>query len=182
MTPTRRALLALCLASAPAVADGPPEPPRKRAPDAAFVPTPHDVVARMLDLAKVTKADVVYDLGSGDGRVVVAAAKGYGCKAVGVEIDDALVAASRRRAREAGVEKLATFEHGDVFEADFTTATVVALYVTPAMSRKLVPKLDRLKARSAGPGCRSAPPIPSWSTASCSPRTPCARGSSRAPR
>lgn len=104
---------------------------------------------KMLDLAGVKKADVVYDLGSGDGRIVVAAAKGYGCKAVGVEIDAALVATSRDRARAAGVESLVRFDHGDLFEADFSDATVVALYVLPAMSQKLAPKFDKLK-----PGAR----------------------------
>ena len=144
-----RALPLACLlcglaAGAPARADDPDRPP-KRVPDAAFVPTPHDVVKRMLELATVTKGDAVYDLGSGDGRVVIAAAKTYGCKAFGVELDRALVAKSRDRAKAAGVEKLATFEQGDLFEADFSGATVVALYVTPSMSRKLIPKLDKLK-------------------------------------
>jgi protein-L-isoaspartate O-methyltransferase len=123
--------------------------PRRRAPDAAFVPTPHDVVARMLELAKVKKDDVVHDLGSGDGRIVVAAAKTYGCRAVGVELDRELVAKSRVRAKTAGVEKLAAFERGDLFEADFSDATVVTLFVTRSMARKLVPKLDKL-----GPGTR----------------------------
>jgi protein-L-isoaspartate O-methyltransferase len=144
-----RALPLACLlcglaAGAPARADD-PDRPRKRVPDAAFVPTPHDVVKRMLELAAVTKGDAVYDLGSGDGRVVIAAAKTYGCKAFGVELDRELVAKSRDRAKAAGVEKLATFEQGDLFEADFSGATVVALYVTPSMSRKLIPKLDKLK-------------------------------------
>jgi len=119
--------------------------PKKKVPDAVFVPTPADVVARMLELAAVGKADVVYDLGSGDGRIVIAAAKAHGCKAVGVEIDKELVATSRERAKAAGVETLATFERGDLFEADFSNASVVALYVLPTMSRKLVPKLDELK-------------------------------------
>lgn len=121
---------------------------RKRVPDAVFVPTPPDVVRQMLDLAAVKTGDIVYDLGSGDGRVVIAAAKAHGCKAVGVEIDKELVAASRDRARKAGVEDLAVFEHGDLFDADFSTATVVALYVLPSMSQKLIPKLDKLKVGS----------------------------------
>jgi len=116
-----------------------------------------------LTTSGVTKADVVYDLGSGDGRVVIAAAKAHGCKAVGVELDRDLVKLSRDRAKEAGVEKMATFEHGDLFEADFSGATVVALYVLPSMSRKLIPKLDELKPGSrvvshafAIPGVRPA--------------------------
>ena len=83
------------VAAAPAADD---DRPRKRVPDAAFVPTPPDVVKRMLDLAAVKKDDVVYDLGSGDGRIVIAAAKSHGCKAVGVELDGDLVAKSRARA------------------------------------------------------------------------------------
>lgn len=119
--------------------------PRDKVPDAVFVPTPDDVVTRMLDLARVTKDDVVYDLGSGDGRIVIAAAKTRGCRAVGVELDRELVATARAKAKEAGVERLTAIEHGDLFEADFSGATVVALYVLPEMSRKLVPKFDKLK-------------------------------------
>ena len=125
-----------------------PDRPVKKVPDAVFVPTPPDVVARMLEMAAVTKADAVYDLGSGDGRIVVAAAKGYGCKAFGVEIDKELVAKSRERAKAAKVESLATFDCGDLFDADFSDATVVALYILPEMSRKLIPKFEKLKAGS----------------------------------
>lgn len=118
----------------------------KMVPDAVFVPTPADAVAKMLELAAVKKDDVVYDLGSGDGRIVIAAAKAHGCKAVGVELDKDLVAKSRDRAKRAGVENLATFERGDLFEADFSNATVVALYILPTMSQKLIPKFEELKA------------------------------------
>lgn len=141
-------LLALaCLLGGLSAGAAPPDEdrPRKRSPDAAFVPTPPDVVKRMLELAAVTKGDVVYDLGSGDGRVVIAAAKVHGCKAVGVELDKDLVAKSRERAKAAGVEKLATFEHGDLFEADFSGASVVARYVLPGMSQELIPKFETLK-------------------------------------
>ena len=121
-----------------------PEARKKKAPDAVFVPTPSDVVAKMLELAAVRRDDVVYDLGSGDGRIVIAAAKAHGCKAVGVEIDEELVAKSRKKAKEAGVEKRVTFEHDDLFEADFSRATVLALYILPSMSQKLIPKIDKL--------------------------------------
>jgi SAM-dependent methyltransferase len=121
---------------------------KKKVPDAVFVPTPPDVVNQMLDLAKLTKEDVVYDLGSGDGQIVIAAAKSVGCKAVGVEIDKELVAKARDKAKKARVEKLVTFEQGDLFEADFSTASVVALYLLPSMNQKLVPKLNKLKGRS----------------------------------
>jgi len=122
-----------------------PDRPKKKVPDAVFVPTPPDVVAKMLELAAVKKDDVVYDLGSGDGRIVIAAAKTHGCQAVGVELDKELVEKSRDRAKEAKVEKLVMFEQDDLFEADFSKATVVALYILPTMSKKLIPKFDKLK-------------------------------------
>ncbi len=125
-----------------------PKDPKAKEPDAIYVPTPSDVVEKMLELAAVKKDDILYDLGSGDGRIVIAAAKARGCRAIGVEIDAELVAKSRDAARDAGVTKLAAFEQGDLFDADFTRASVVALYILPEMSRKLIPKLDKLKAGS----------------------------------
>jgi outer membrane protein assembly factor BamB len=121
----------------------------KKDSDAVFVPTPMDVVKRMLEVAAVKKSDVVYDLGSGDGRVVIAAAKAFGCRAVGVELDEDLVKASRAQARAAGVEKRVSFRQGDLFEADCAEADVVALYLLPEMNKRLVPKLGRLR-----PGAR----------------------------
>jgi outer membrane protein assembly factor BamB len=122
-----------------------PDAKKRKIPDAGvFVPTPPDVVAKMLERANAKKADVVYDLGSGDGRIVIAAAK-LGCTAVGVEWDKELVATSREKAKEAGVDKLATFELGDLFEADFSKADVVALYILPTMLKRLTPKLNKLK-------------------------------------
>jgi outer membrane protein assembly factor BamB/protein-L-isoaspartate O-methyltransferase len=118
---------------------------KRKAPDAVFVPTPPDVVTHMLDLAGLKKGDLVYDLGSGDGRILIAAAKAHGCKAVGVEIDRELVKQSREAVKEAGVEKLVTIEHGDLFEADFAKADVVAVYILPTMLAKLVPKFNKLK-------------------------------------
>jgi predicted RNA methylase len=99
----------------------------------------------MLELAEVKKTDLVYDLGSGDGRILIAAAKAFGSKAVGVELDWELVKQSREAAKQAGVEKLVTFEHGDLFEADFSRADVVAVYLLPTVLEKLVPKLNKLK-------------------------------------
>jgi SAM-dependent methyltransferase len=122
--------------------------PKKRS-DAVFVPTPMDVVKRMLEVAAVKESDVVYDLGSGDGRIVIAAARAFGCRAVGVELDEDLVKASRAQAKEAGVEKQVSFRHADLFEADFADADVVALYLLPEMNKRLIPKLDRLR-----PGAR----------------------------
>jgi SAM-dependent methyltransferase len=108
-----------------------------------------DRAKRTLEVAEVKKGEVVYDLGSGDGRIVIAAAKAFGCRAVGVELDELLVERSRAQAKEAGVEKQASFQHADLFETDFTDADVVALYLLPEMNKRLIPKLDRLR-----PGAR----------------------------
>jgi outer membrane protein assembly factor BamB len=119
---------------------------RKRTqPGAVFVPTPQDVVARMLELAEVKKSDVLYDLGSGDGRILIAAAKTSSCRCVGVEIDRELVSESRAQVKKEGLEALVRIELGDLFEADFKEATVVALYLLPAMNAKLIPRLNALK-------------------------------------
>jgi SAM-dependent methyltransferase len=97
----------------------------------------------MLRLASVTTRDVVYDLGSGDGRIVVLAAQKYGARAVGIELDSALVERSRAVAREGDVEDRATFVQGDLFAADISPATVVVLYLSHGMNRDLEPKLKR---------------------------------------
>ena len=114
-------------------------------PNGVFVPTPHDIVKRMLDMAKVAKADVVYDLGCGDGRIVIAAAKDYGCRAVGYDHDAELVAIAREQVKQQGVEKLATIERGDLFEVDLSAADVVALYLLPAQNEKLVTQLSKMR-------------------------------------
>jgi len=110
-----------------------------------FVPTPHDVVKEMFVLAKVKKSDVVYDLGSGDGRIVIAAAKDYGCQAIGYEIDPELVALSRQQAKTDGVERMVTIHAADLFTADLTSADVVTLYLLPQQNEMLVPQLKKLK-------------------------------------
>jgi ankyrin repeat protein/outer membrane protein assembly factor BamB len=115
-------------------------------PDAVFIPTPEDVVAKMLELAVVGKDDVVYDLGSGDGRILIAAAKRYGCRAVGYEIDPNLVQESRAKAKEAGLEDRVKVEAADLFSADLAPASVVTLYLGEANNRRLVPQLRKLKA------------------------------------
>jgi outer membrane protein assembly factor BamB len=118
---------------------------RERGPlRSVFVPTPQVVVQKMLELAKVQKSDVVYDLGSGDGRIVIAAAKTYGCRAVGYEIDEVLVKVSRENARQAGVEPLVTIEQKDLYTADLRQATVIALYLLPQQLEALVPQLIKL--------------------------------------
>lgn len=109
---------------------------------APFVPTPYDVVERMLALAEVTKNDVVYDLGSGDGRLVIAAAK-RGARGVGIDIDPQRIEESRAAAKAAGVENLVEFRLQDALEADVSGATVVTLYLLSSSNRKLRPRLTQ---------------------------------------
>jgi SAM-dependent methyltransferase len=112
-------------------------------PDVRFVATPPEVVDAMLTAARVTSADIVYDLGSGDGRIVIAAAKKYGARGVGIEINPLLVAESNASARAAGVSNLVHFTQGDLFTADFSAATVVALYLSPSLNERVKPRLLR---------------------------------------
>jgi len=111
--------------------------------DVPYVQTPHEVVAQMLRLAGVDRNDVVYDLGSGDGRLVIAAARDFGARGVGVEIDPRLVAQSVESARRAGVGDRVTFREHDLFQTDLADATVVTLYLSPALNLRLRPKLLR---------------------------------------
>ena len=111
--------------------------------DVVWVPTSPALVEKMLDLAKVTPDDFVIDLGSGDGRMVIAAAK-RGARALGVEYNPKMVELSRRLAKEAGVEGRATFVEGDMYEADISKATVLALFLLPENLRKLEPKFRAL--------------------------------------
>lgn len=108
---------------------------------APFVPTPYDVVDRMLALAKVRASDVVYDLGCGDGRIVIAAAKTYGAHGVGIDIDPVRIAESEANARRAGVTNLVTFKLQDALTTDVSDATVVTLYMLSAINVKLRPIL-----------------------------------------
>jgi SAM-dependent methyltransferase len=114
-----------------------------------FVPTPPEVVDRMLELAEVKSGDVLYDVGSGDGRIVIRAAKKYGVRAVGIEIDGELVDRARARAKTEGVEQLVEFREQDALTADISEATVVTLYMLPEFNSKLRPRLQKLK-----PGAR----------------------------
>ena len=111
--------------------------------DVPYVQTPHEVVAQMLRLAGVDRNDVVYDLGSGDGRLVIAAARDFGARGVGVEIDPRLVAQSVESARRAGVGDRVTFREQDLLQTDLADATVVTLYLSPALNLRLRPKLLR---------------------------------------
>ena len=112
--------------------------------DVVWVPTPQALVDRMLDLAKVTPQDFVIDLGSGDGRTVITAAK-RGARALGIEYNPDMVELSRRAASAAGVSEMASFEQADLFEQDFSKATVVTMFLLPDINLKLRPKILDLK-------------------------------------
>ncbi len=131
-------LAAALLAAGAATAQTKPAP---RMPDVIFVPTPQEVVEDMLRLANVKKGDVLYDLGSGDGRIAITAAKLYGVRAVGIDIDPERIREANENAKKAGVEKLVQFRNADLFASDFREATVVTLYLLPDLNVKLRPKL-----------------------------------------
>jgi len=120
-----------------------------RTPDVIYVPTPQPVVDRMLELAEVKKGDVVYDLGCGDGRIIVTAAKKYGARAKGFDINPERVRETEVNIRENKVESLASVEHADIFDLDLSEANVVTLYLLPSLNVKLIPQLEKLK-----PGAR----------------------------
>ncbi len=109
--------------------------------DVPFVPSPNAVVEGMLKLAQVNSTDTVYDLGCGDGRIVIMAATNYKAHGVGVDIDPARIQEARRNAQNAGVENLVRFEQNDLFKVDIRKATVVTLYLLPNVNQKLKPKL-----------------------------------------
>jgi 2-polyprenyl-3-methyl-5-hydroxy-6-metoxy-1,4-benzoquinol methylase len=113
----------------------------QRVPDVIYVPTPPEVVEEMLKLADVRKGDVLYDLGSGDGRIPVTAAKKYGIRAVGIDIDPERIHEANENARNAGVTHLVSFRREDLFTADFRDATVVTLYLLPDLNVKLRSRL-----------------------------------------
>ena len=120
--------------------------PSALARDVPFVPTPAKVVDRMLEIAQVGPNDVVYDLGSGDGRIVIAAAKKHGARGVGIDIDPERIREARDNARSAGVSDRVQFREGDLFTADISEATVVTLYLLPRINLELRPKvLSELK-------------------------------------
>ena len=112
-------------------------------PDVIYVPTGQATVDAMLQLAKVTGKDVVYDLGSGDGRIPVTAARVYGARAVGIDIDPERIKESNANAASAGVTDKVKFLNQDLFAADIKEATVVTLYLLPSLNTKLLPKLNR---------------------------------------
>jgi acetyl esterase/lipase len=137
----------LFVVTAPGLAAGHVRDHKPRSPDVRFVPTPAEVMDKMLEVARITDEDVVYDLGCGDGRIVCAAARKCGCKAVGYDIDPARVKESEaNRARETSeVQKRITFQQADIFTLDLSKATVVMLYLRPELNVKLIPQLQKLK-------------------------------------
>jgi SAM-dependent methyltransferase len=154
--PRRRAVIAsLCaiLVAAPVAAQDTPRygdelyQPRLRQPgkDVMWLPTPDAMVARMLQAARTTDRDVVYDLGAGEGRIPIAAARDFGAHAVGIEYDAALAALARRNAQRAGVAAKVTIITGDIFNEDFSRATVVTLYLLPDLNQQLRPRLLQMK-------------------------------------
>ncbi len=120
---------------------GAQSPKPKREPDVPYVPTSEAAVQAMLKLAGVKKTDVVYDLGCGDGRIVIAAAKNFGARGVGIDINPVRISEAKENARTAGVENLVRFEENDLFEADIREASVVTLFLLPHVNLKLRPKL-----------------------------------------
>jgi SAM-dependent methyltransferase len=151
------AALSLCVAAA-GYAQSLPYP-GQQGKDVVWVPTPFTLVEKMLDMAGVTARDYVIDLGSGDGRMIIAAAK-RGARALGVEYDPELIELSRGYAAKEGVADKASFVRGDMFEADISQATVLALFLLPDNLRRLKPKFEKLK-----PGTRIVTngfPIDGW--------------------
>ena len=114
---------------------------RRRQFNVPYVPTTEEAVRAMLKLADVKKTDIVYDLGCGDGRIVIAAAKTYGARGVGIDIDPDRIREAKANAKKAGVENLVRFEENDLFQANFRDATVVTLFLLRSINLKLRPKL-----------------------------------------
>ena len=131
---------AIAQAPAPAGAQAP-----LREPDVIYVPTPTNVVEAMLKMANVTASDVVYDLGSGDGRIPITAAQKYGARAVGIDINPQRIKEANENLAKAGVGDKVKFLNQDLFETDLSQATVITLYLLPSLNQKLMPKLKQLK-------------------------------------
>ena len=134
-------------APAPAGQAKPPATAAKplREPDVIFVPTPQNVVDAMLKMANVTASDVVYDLGSGDGRIPITAAQKYGARAVGIDINPERIKEANANLAKANVGDKVQFLNQDLFETDLSPATVITLYLLPSLNQKLIPKLKQLK-------------------------------------
>jgi SAM-dependent methyltransferase len=135
-------------AAAPASVQAPaPANPQAalREPDVIYVPTPDYVVEAMLKMANVTASDVVYDLGSGDGRIPITAAQKYGARAVGIDINPQRIKEANENLAKANVGDKVKFMNADLFETDLSEATVITLYLLPSLNQKLMPKLKQLK-------------------------------------
>jgi len=141
--PDSRAAAKLGPAKGAQAAPKPQEPPKR--PDVVYVPTPQEVVEKMLEMAQVTKDDLVYDLGCGDGRIVVAAAKTYGCRAFGFDVDPRRIKESNENVEKSGVGDLVTIVQKDIFTLDLSEVNVVTLYLLPSLNVKLIPQLEKLK-------------------------------------
>ena len=138
----RRSLVGFCTFAVFGLAIAPAQNSQPRKPlDVPYVPTTEEAVAAMLKLAEVKSSDTVYDLGCGDGRIVVAAAKNYGAHGVGVDIDPQRISEANANAKRAGVDKLVRFEENDLFQADIKEASVVTLFLLSSVNLKLKPKL-----------------------------------------
>ena len=141
---TRRLLVLFAIAllfGLPSLAQNKPQTQRK--PDVIFVPTPPETVDEMLRLANIKDNDVLYDLGSGDGRIPIRAAQVYGIRAIGIDIDPKMVAVADEAARQAGVSDKVQFRNEDLYRANFRDATIVTLYLSDVLNLKLRPKLLR---------------------------------------
>jgi precorrin-6B methylase 2 len=141
----RTLLLSAAVLAGWALTSAAPARAEDKKPDVVFVPTPPEVVDKMLELAAVKKGDLVYDLGCGDGIIVVTAARKYGCKAVGFDIDPQRVKESRDNVKRNGVEKLVQIKQADIFTLDLGEANVVTLYLLPRLNVRLIPQLEKLK-------------------------------------
>jgi SAM-dependent methyltransferase len=139
------ACLLLSVAQSAAQTPTLPAPPNTtpRRPDVIYVPTNPEVVAAMLKLARVTKDDVVYDLGCGDGRIPITAARDFGARSVGIDIDPQRIAEANANLKQSGLDKRVSFRQDDLFETDIKEATVVTLYLLQRLNEKLKPKLMR---------------------------------------
>lgn len=132
-----------------ALAPALPQEKGRREPDVIYVPTPYEVVDKMFELADIRPGEIVYDLGCGDGRIPVMAAKKFGVKAWGFDINPERVRESLENVKKNRVENLVTIKEQDIFELDLAKADVITLYLLPRLNVKLIPQLDKLK-----PGCR----------------------------
>jgi precorrin-6B methylase 2 len=136
------ALFACAADDGKAKQDAAVDPDKK--PDCVYVPTPHDITAKMLEMAQLKKTDLVYDPGCGDGRLCVTAAKMYGCKAVGFEIEPTLVEQAKKNAKRRNVEHLVSIEKKDIFKLDYSQANVLMLYLLPHMLERLIPSFEKM--------------------------------------